>query len=63
MTALMNPTETSQPVVLTSLLVTKGWHTDPRQQHDLRYHDGREWTGHVTHFGPVPCRGCHPGAH
>lgn len=42
--------ETSAPV--------KGWHADPEGQHDLRYHDGTSWTEHVTHFGPVPCRGC-----
>jgi hypothetical protein len=38
-----------------------GWHRDPWRQHDLRYHDGRQWTEHVTHFGPVPCQGCDLG--
>ncbi len=36
----------------------KGWHADPLNQHDLRYHDGETWTEHATHFGPVPCQGC-----
>ncbi|MCP3992561.1 MAG: DUF2510 domain-containing protein [Actinomycetia bacterium] len=36
----------------------KGWHADPKAQHELRFHDGEAWTEHVTHYGPVPCRGC-----
>ncbi|MGF1595982.1 MAG: DUF2510 domain-containing protein [Acidimicrobiales bacterium] len=52
MTAMMNP-ETSRP-----LAGLKGWHADPLGHHALRYHDGAEWTRHVTHYGPVPCRGC-----
>ena len=43
--------------------VAKGWHADPLNQHDLRFHDGRIWTEHVTHFGPVPCNGCKPINH
>ncbi len=35
-----------------------GWHADPMRLHKLRWHDGTEWTGHVTHFGPVPCLHC-----
>lgn len=35
-----------------------GWHPDPRGRHELRYFDGRRWSDHVTHFGPVPCTGC-----
>lgn len=35
-----------------------GWQPDPRGQHQLRYFDGRQWTDHVTHSGPVPCDGC-----
>lgn len=38
-----------------------GWHADPEQLHKLRYHDGVEWTDHVTHFGPTPCSGCRQG--
>jgi hypothetical protein len=38
-----------------------GWHPDPEGQHQLRYFDGRSWTGHVTHFGPTPCSGCGGG--
>ncbi len=49
---MMNP-ETSRP-----LAGLKGWHADPLGHHALRYHDGAEWTRHVTHYGPVPCRGC-----
>ena len=41
-------------------ITKKGWHTDPRGEHELRYHDGNDWTEHVTHFGPVPCKGCNP---
>lgn len=41
-------TETAQP----------GWFNDPLGRHHLRYHDGTEWTDHVTHFGPTPCEGC-----
>jgi hypothetical protein len=63
MTATMNLPETIRLVDVTSLLATKGWHTDPWQEHDLRYHDGKVWTDHVTHFGPVPCMGCHHAAH
>lgn len=37
----------------------KGWHADPFGQHKLRFHDGRGWTEHTTHHGPVPCQGCH----
>lgn len=40
--------------------LTAGWHPDPRDQHDLRYFDGRSWTEHVTHHGPTPCSGCAP---
>ena len=36
---------------------TRGWHDDPLALHDLRFHDGVEWTEHVTHLGPVPCFG------
>lgn len=46
------------PVTVT---VERGWHTDPRREHDLRFHDGEAWTEHVTHFGPVPCQGCNAG--
>ena len=35
-----------------------GWFADPLGQHNLRYHDGTEWTDHVTHHGPTPCEGC-----
>ncbi len=35
-----------------------GWHPDPEGAHRLRYHDGRGYTAHTTHFGPVPCQGC-----
>lgn len=42
-------------------VIARGWHDDPLGLHDLRFHDGLEWTEHVTHFGPVPCLGgCHP---
>lgn len=37
---------------------TKGWHPDPLGDHDQRFHDGQEWTQHVTHYGPVPCNRC-----
>jgi Protein of unknown function (DUF2510) len=36
----------------------KGWHDDPLGLHALRYHDGIDFTDHVTHFGPVPCSSC-----
>lgn len=39
-------------------VVGKGWHPDPMAIHKFRWHDGTEWTGHVTHYGPVPCRHC-----
>ncbi len=35
-----------------------GWYDDPQKLHDQRFYNGREWTAHVTHFGPKPCRGC-----
>ena len=59
MTATMKPTDTTIHVEA----VAKGWHADPWRRHDLRYHDGRSWTDHVTHFGPVPCRGCNASFH
>ena len=49
MTAIAEPTLQS---------VEAGWFPDPTRQHDLRYHDGTDWTDHVTHFGPTPCQGC-----
>lgn len=54
---MMKSTETIKPVA-----AVKGWHADPLNQHDLRFHDGTAWTEHVTHFGPVPCQGCSPTA-
>lgn len=53
-TTTINRTSTTT----TTRTTKKGWHTDPEGQHDLRFHDGTDWTEHVTHFGPVPCRGC-----
>ncbi len=50
------------PYTATPQTAHKGWHNDPLDQHDLRYHDGTSWTEHVTHFGPVPCKGCNPFA-
>ncbi len=38
--------------------VEAGWHDDPFGLHRMRYHSGRDWTEHVTHFGPTPCAGC-----
>ncbi|MFW2383397.1 MAG: DUF2510 domain-containing protein [Acidimicrobiales bacterium] len=35
-----------------------GWYVDPQNLHHQRFYDGRAWTKHVTHFGPVPCNGC-----
>jgi hypothetical protein len=44
-------------------VTTRGWHDDPLSLHALRFHDGLEWTEHVTHHGPVPCPGgCRPRA-
>jgi len=45
--------------IRTAAPTAKGWHADPFGQHKLRFHDGRGWTEHATHHGPVPCRGCH----
>jgi hypothetical protein len=28
-----------------------GWHADPRRRHDLRYHDGEQWTDQVSDAG------------
>lgn len=42
------------------LVEQAGWYPDPQKEHNLRYHDGLAWTPHVTHFGPTPCRACHP---
>lgn len=28
-----------------------GWHPDPHGKHELRYHDGNEWTSHVSNAG------------
>ncbi len=51
----LTPTTLTAPVLST---ITRGWHADPMAIHKLRWHDGEEWTGHVTHFGPVPCHEC-----
>ncbi len=48
------------PVVEVPVAVERGWHVDPMAIHKLRWHDGAEWTEHVTHFGPVPCQHCTP---
>jgi hypothetical protein len=40
--------------------VGAGWFVDPFGVHELRWFDGRQWSGHVTHFGPVPCEACCP---
>lgn len=67
-TAITAPILTPQPSVDTSapvlppVKIDRGWHADPFDQHDLRFHDGSDWTEHVTHLGPVPCRGCNPYA-
>ncbi|MFV0524302.1 MAG: DUF2510 domain-containing protein [Acidimicrobiales bacterium] len=42
----------------TTAALRPGWYQDPNREHKYRYHDGREWTAHVTHHGPTPCRGC-----
>ena len=39
-------------------LTEAGWYRDPDGEHNLRYFDGSGWTGHVTHYGPMPCDGC-----
>jgi hypothetical protein len=39
-------------------LTEPGWYADPDRQHEMRYFDGADWTGHVTHYGPTPCLGC-----
>lgn len=47
-----------QSTVFVPAVVAKGWHADPMAIHKMRWHDGTEWTGHVTHYGPVPCHHC-----
>jgi len=42
-----------------TMTVDPGWYQDPYEVHKLRYFDGNEWTGHVTHAGPVPCQHCY----
>ncbi|MEM8923140.1 MAG: DUF2510 domain-containing protein [Actinomycetota bacterium] len=54
-------TDRPMAVLPTTVATARGWHADPQRQHDLRFHDGDNWTDHVTHLGPVPCRGCNPG--
>lgn len=49
---------TDRPTFLVPQSVVKGWHDDPMAIHKQRWHDGAEWTEHVTHFGPVPCHSC-----
>lgn len=51
--------ETEETTTTTPKTTAKGWHPDPRAEHKLRFHDGDGWTEHATHFGPVPCSGCH----
>ena len=56
------PQTSTQTETGTVPAAVKGWHADPEGRHDLRFHDGKAWTEHVTHFGPVPCQGCNPFA-
>lgn len=53
-------TTIEQPVstLRTDLPTEAGWYEDPHGIHYLRYFTGQEWTQHVTHYGPTPCRGC-----
>ena len=51
-------TTIEQPIDRIRNAQSAGWFPDPKRQHHLRYHDGRGWTEHVTHFGPAPCDGC-----
>lgn len=30
---------------------TTGWHPDPKGEHELRYHDGTDWTADVSDAG------------
>lgn len=30
---------------------TAGWHPDPHGAHELRYHDGTNWTNHISNAG------------
>ncbi len=50
--------ELSPPAETETLTRSAGWYDDPQGLHDQRYFDGKTWTKHVTHFGPIPCRGC-----
>ena len=62
-TSASTPTSTpTAPLAPAPITTDRGWHDDPFDQHALRFHDGNEWTEHVTHHGPVPCQGCHPYA-
>ncbi len=42
----------------TTQATAPGWYTDPFGVHRMRYFSGVDWTDHVTHFGPTPCRSC-----
>lgn len=58
----LEPQTAEQPLPgspMGALLTDAGWYQDPYEVHKLRYFDGDEWTGHVTHAGPVPCQHCY----
>jgi translation initiation factor IF-1 len=31
----------------------KGWHDDPYERFQARWHNGKKWTKHISHFGAV----------
>ena len=31
----------------------KGWHDDPYDRFQARWHNGKKWTKHISHFGAV----------
>jgi len=34
-------------------MTEKGWHYDPHNRFQARWHSGKKWTKHVSHFGAV----------
>lgn len=50
-TAASAPAHHPAPAATPAKPVEAGWHADPRGSHELRYHDGSDWTNHVSDAG------------
>lgn len=47
-------TQSAKPPALPPAPMPPGWHTDPWSQAAYRYHDGTQWTHHMSDGSTVP---------